>query len=105
MDELIKEMIATMLTEEKIVDVVREVVEEQMSYSVRNLIEQSVHDVLRERTDAYIKECVDEQFMKPVKSDDGWGGVEYYDTFEQFVRDYVRNNLSKNWEDADIIEL
>ena len=98
MEELIREMLAAMITEEMLKDAAREAIEEHLNYSVKELILGTATDILREKTDAYIRERVDEQFMKPVKTDDGWGNVEYYDTFEQFVRDQVKNNLSNSWE-------
>lgn len=59
---------------------------------------QTANDIFKEKTEAYIREKVDAEFAKPVKKDDGWGEVEYYDSFEEFVRKTMQSRLSNNWD-------
>jgi hypothetical protein len=47
---------------------------------------------------------IDEEFKKPVKKDDGWGDVEYYDSFDEFVRKEMQSKLKNDWDMRRIIE-
>ena len=99
MNESIKELLSSVITDEMVTQAVRDVVFQKIDrYEMSKLIEQTVNDIFKEKTEAYIREKVDAEFAKPVKKDDGWGEVEYYDSFEEFVRKTMQSRLSNNWD-------
>lgn len=96
--EIIRELLDDTVSEEQINTIIREVVDEKCDYNVREQIRQVAHDVLREKTYEYVQEMVNAELAKPVKTNDGWGGVEYYDSFEDLVRQELRKNIRNSWE-------
>lgn len=99
MNESIKELLSSVITDEMIRQAVHEVVWDKLDgYEMSKLIRETVAGIFKEKTEAYIRERVDAEFSKPVKKDDGWGEVEYYDSFDQFVRKTVQSRLSNSWD-------
>lgn len=87
--EILMELARQLISEEELMAAIRSVVRERLNYHVENELRQIVHDILNEKAEGYIREMVDNAFSQPVKKDDGWGHVEKYDSFDNFVRDQI----------------
>jgi hypothetical protein len=99
MDENIRALLASVITDEMIKEAVRDVIYEKMSdYNTSCLIREAANDIFKEKATGYMQNLIDEEFKKPVKKDDGWGVVEYYDSFDEFVRKEMKSKLSNNWD-------
>ena len=88
--EFLLELAKQLISKEEIKNAVREVVRDRLDYHVDNELRQIVHDILHEKGEGYITEMINEALSRPVKKDDGWGHVERYDSFENFVRDQIK---------------
>lgn len=105
MDENIRALLASVITDEMIKEAVRDVVYEKMSdYNTSHLIHEVANDIFKEKATGYMQNLIDEEFKKPVKRDDGWGDVEYYDSFDEFVKDQMKDKLKNNWNLRNIID-
>ena len=102
--EMFREVIKELVTDDAIASVIRSEVRDRFNYQIRQEIEIVVHSIVGEHGREYIKEQVDAAFAKPVKKDDGWGNVEYYDSFDALVRDSIHKELSSRWEVGRQIE-
>lgn len=88
--EVLMELAKQLISEEEIEYAVRQVIEKRVNYHVECEIQAIVHKIIQEKGEGYIVEMVDKVLSAPVKTDDGWGSVEKYDSFENFVRDKIR---------------
>lgn len=105
MDENIRALLESVITDEMIKEAVRDVVYEKMSdYNTSHLIRDVANDIFKEKATGYMQNLIDEEFKKPVKKDDGWGDVEYYDSFDEFVKKEIQSKLKNNWDMQRIIE-
>ena len=78
MDENIRALLESVITDEMIKEAVRDVVYEKMSdYNTSHLIHEVANDIFKEKATGYMQSLIDEEFKKPVKKDGGWGDVEY----------------------------
>lgn len=105
MDENIRALLASVITDEMINEAVRDVVYKMMSnYNTESLIHEVANDIFKEKATGYIQSLIDAEFKKPVKKDDGWGDVEYYDSFDEFVRKEMQTKLKNDWDLRRIID-
>ena len=98
-NEMIKEIIRSMIPESMIKETVDAVVNERVyeildRYEMQRAIKCSVDQALNEHGNAYIKEIVDGIINGKVRIDDGWGNVTEYGTFEDYCRKSMQKNLS-----------
>ena len=102
--EMIKEIIAELVSEETIDDAIREIVSNRLNYNFDRIVEETARSIVNDKAESYIKERVDEVLDKPVKTDDGWGHTEYYDSFEHFVKSIIREKISSNYKFSQEID-
>ncbi len=99
--ELLMELAKQLISEEEIENAVRQVVEKRVNYHVEREIEAIVNRIISEKGEGYIVEMVDKVLNAQVRTDDGWGRVEKYDSFENFVREKI-SQKSYNRNEWDI---
>ena len=99
--ELLMELAKQLISEEEIENAVRQVVENRVNYHVEREIEAIVNRIISEKGEGYIVEMVDKVLNAQVRTDDGWGRVEKYDSFENFVREKI-SQKSYNRSEWDI---
>ena len=89
--DILLELAKQLISEEEIKSAVWKVVADRVDYHVSQEIGNIVRDIIHEKTEGYIREMVDDVLSQPVKTDDGWGRVEKYDSFEAFVKEKIKD--------------
>ena len=96
--EILKDIVAEYITEERLNSIIREIIIKKLDYNLEQHIRKTAVDVLGEKTQEYVKEKVEAELVKPVKTNDGWGNIARYDSFEEFVKKEIAERLRNNWE-------
>lgn len=93
-DDILRQFIS----EDKIKDIIRDEVDKQFNDYVLHTIKCDLNSKISNKADKYIQEKVDEVCSKGVRTDDGWGCIAKYDSFDNFVRKEIADKLSRNWD-------
>ena len=88
--EILMELAKQLISEEELMAAIRSVVRERLNYHLENELRQIVHEILDEKGKDFIVEMIENALKQPVKKDDGWGHVEKFDSFENFVREEIK---------------
>ena len=88
--EILMELAKQLISEEELMAAIRSVVRERLNYHLENELRQIVHEILDEKGKGFIVEMIENALKQPVKKDDGWGHVEKFDSFENFVREEIK---------------
>ena len=102
--EMIKELLGELVSDETIDAAIRVIVRERIDYSFGRMVEEAAQNIINDKAESYIKERVDEVLDKPVKTDDGWGHTEYYDSFEHFVKSIISEKIQTNYRFSQEID-
>lgn len=102
--EMIKELLVELVSKETIDAAIREIVSDRFDYEFKRIVEETANSILRDKTESYVKEKVDEVLDKPVKTDNGWGKKEYYDSFEHFVKSKINEMIIANYRFSSEID-
>ena len=63
--------------------------EEDLQYAVKSAVSEYMKNG-RKQSNGYIREEIDKILASPVKTDNGWGRVERYDSFESLVKEKIK---------------
>ena len=89
-EEILMELAKQLISEEELMAAIRSVVRERLNYHLENELRPIVHEILDEKGKDFIVEMIENALKQPVKKDDGWGHVEKFDSFENFVREEIK---------------
>lgn len=101
------------MNNEMIENIIRESVNEYIDeYSVERALKEVIKDKIQNKletfTNEYIKgkidEAIDLVLKGEIKTDDGWGKKEHYDSFEDMFKVKFNEKLNNTWEIKRIIE-
>lgn len=77
---------------------VEEMVREYVYEIVKNTIQESIKKQTKDYVELVIVNEFNEQMAKPLKTDDGWGKKESYDSFEDLFKTEFKKKLSDSWD-------
>lgn len=102
-NEVLKELIGSLVTEDLLHSAIREIVYEYVDRKfddyLRKAIAQKIEVEICEKGDDYIRTAIDGVINGKVRIDDGWGNrQEEFGTFEDLVRRRIAKNLSDGWK-------
>ena len=87
---LLMDLAKQLISEEDLQYAVKSAVSEYLNYHMYSELQGIVSKVLDEKCNGYIREEIDKILASPVKTDDGWGRVEKYDSFESLVKEKIK---------------
>ncbi|MBQ9255738.1 MAG: hypothetical protein IJ181_01225 [Acidaminococcaceae bacterium] len=87
---LLMDLAKQLISEEDLQYAVKSAVSEYMNHHMYSELQGIVSKVLDEKCNGYIREEIDKILASPVKTDDGWGRVEKYDSFESLVKEKIK---------------
>ena len=96
-NEMIVEAIKSLITEEQIDAAIKAVVRERLEYEFSRALENEASRVAHAYTEKKIEAVLDEIFGRDIVTEDGWSNRKEYASFEQYVKDYVREKCSSQW--------
>lgn len=88
--DILMELAKQLISEEEIMAAIRCVVRERLDYHLENELRQIVYEILNEKSKGFIVEMIEDVLKQPVRKDDGWGHVEKFDSFEDFVKEEIK---------------
>lgn len=101
-NEILKDIVKSMISEEDIKNEIHDQVSTQVtdllgSYEIKNAIHNVAVEMIHEKGEEWIREMVENVINSPVRLDDGWGDVKEMGTFEDFARNSLRRQCLDQW--------
>lgn len=96
-NEIIIEAIKSLITEEQIDAAIRESVQEQIEYEFGRSLKNEASRLAAEYANKKIDAVLDEIFGREVVIVDAWNSRKQYTSFEQYVKELVREKCSSQW--------
>lgn len=87
---LLMDLAKQLISEEDLQYAVKSAVCEYLNHHMYSELQGIVSKVLDEKCNGYIREEIDKILASPVKTDNGWGRVERYDSFESLVKEKIK---------------
>lgn len=88
--DVLMELAKQLISEDEIKRAIRSIISERVNYHVEESIRSIVTDILKEKSNGYIEGMVNDALSRPIRKDDGWGSVERYESFDEFVKDQIK---------------
>ena len=96
-NNLVLEAIKSLITEEQLDGAIRSIVAERMSYSIERAIREEAEKIAIKYCDEKIESVLADIYGRMVNLDDGFGGRKGYETYEEFIRNYVGTQCRNQW--------
>lgn len=101
-NEILKDIVKSMISEEDIKNEIHDQVSTQVtdllgSYEIKVAIRDVAMEMIHEKGEEWIREMVENVVNSPVRIDDGWGDVKEMGTFEDFAKKSLKKQCFDQW--------
>ena len=101
--EILRELIHDSLDNGFVSSCIREEVQEIIKRDFARELRQVTEDLCRKVSEKYINEEIQKVISGRCSVSDGWGKVEEYGSFDEFVKSQIEKNLRSTWKVSDLV--
>lgn len=101
--EILRELIHDSLDNGFVSSCIREEVQEIIKRDFARELRQVTEDLCRKVSEKYINEEIQKVISGRCFCSDGWGKVEEYGSFDEFVKSQIEKNLRSTWKVPDLV--
>jgi DNA-binding FrmR family transcriptional regulator len=95
---MLEEIVRGMVDEETVTDILRDEIRDRLASKYDYEIEKVARDIVRKKADSIIMDHVNKCLKDGVTVDNGWGHKETHISFEDYVRQQIKQEFDSKWE-------